>query len=76
MSEILNISDTPASTRRVVLLSGMSGAGLSTALKVFEDLGYESVDNLRLSLVPALVEDVAISGRHLAVAIYCASIIY
>jgi UPF0042 nucleotide-binding protein len=55
--------------RRVVLLSGMSGAGLSTALKVFEDLGYEAVDNLRLSLVPALVEDAEISARHLAVAI-------
>jgi len=55
--------------RRVVILSGMSGAGLSTALKVFEDLGYEAVDNLRLSLVPALVDDAAMSGRHLAVAI-------
>ncbi len=47
----------------------MSGAGLSTALKVFEDLGYESVDNLRLGLVPALVEDEATSKRHLAVVI-------
>ena len=61
-------SDKPAK-RRVVLLSGMSGAGLSTALKVFEDLGYEAVDNLRLSLVPALVEDAEILTRHLAVAI-------
>ncbi len=61
--------DTPLTKRRVVLLSGMSGAGLSTALKVFEDLGYESVDNLRLSLVPSLVEDSEVSGRHLAVAI-------
>jgi UPF0042 nucleotide-binding protein len=57
------------SKRRIVLLSGMSGAGLSTALKVFEDLGYEAVDNLRLSLMPALVNDVEISARHLAVAI-------
>src|ERR1022692_3392566 len=55
--------------RRVVILSGMSGAGMSTALKVFEDLGYEAVDNLRLSLIPTLVEDESISGRHLAVAI-------
>ena len=59
----------PLTKRRVVLLSGMSGAGLSTALKVFEDLGYESVDNLRLSLVPSLVADSEVSGRHLAVAI-------
>ena len=47
----------------------MSGAGLSTALKVFEDLGYEAVDNLRLGLVPALIEDETIAQRHLAVAI-------
>jgi len=60
----------PASAkRRLVILSGMSGAGLSTALKVFEDLGYEAVDNLRLSLIPTLVNDAEIATRHLAVAI-------
>jgi UPF0042 nucleotide-binding protein len=62
-------SDSSCAKRRVVLLSGMSGAGLLTALKMFEDLGYESVDNLRLGLVPALVEDTATSMRPLAVAI-------
>ena len=46
--------------RRIVLLSGMSGAGLSTALKAFEDLGYEAVDNLRLGLIPALIADSAL----------------
>lgn len=57
----------PAPARkRVVLLTGMSGAGLSTALKAFEDLGYEAVDNLRLGLVPALIED---TPEALAVAI-------
>ncbi|MGE4351695.1 MAG: RNase adapter RapZ [Bdellovibrionales bacterium] len=40
---------------RVVLLTGLSGAGLLTALKVFEDLGYEAVDNLRLTMIPDLV---------------------
>lgn len=55
--------------RRVVLLSGMSGAGLSTALKSFEDLGYEAVDNLRLGLIPTLVEDSERTGRPLAVAV-------
>lgn len=55
--------------RRVVLLSGMSGAGLSTALKSFEDLGYEAVDNLRLSLIPALIGDSARAGRPLAVVV-------
>lgn len=41
--------------RRILLVTGMSGAGLSTALKALEDLGHEAVDNLRLSLVSALV---------------------
>ena len=43
--------------RRVLLVTGMSGAGLSVALKALEDLGYEAVDNLRLSLVPALIRE-------------------
>ncbi|ACJ00238.1 RNase adapter RapZ [Rhodospirillum centenum] len=46
----------PADGRRpVVVVTGMSGGGLSTALKALEDLGYEAVDNLRLSLLTALV---------------------
>ena len=61
--------DPSPAKRRVVILSGMSGAGMSTALKAFEDLGYEAVDNLRLSLVPALVNDQNVAGRHLAIAI-------
>jgi len=40
---------------RVVLVTGLSGAGRSTALKVLEDLGYEAVDNLPLSLLASLV---------------------
>lgn len=55
--------------RHIVLLSGMSGAGLSTALKAFEDLGYECVDNLRLSLIPTLVEDKSVAGRDLAIVV-------
>lgn len=41
--------------RRVVLLTGLSGAGLSTALKALEDLGYKAVDNLPLSMVDTLL---------------------
>jgi len=43
------------SAARVVLVTGLSGAGRSTALKVLEDMGYEAVDNLPLSLLPRLV---------------------
>ena len=40
---------------RFLLVTGMSGAGKSTALKALEDMGYEAVDNLPLSLLPALI---------------------
>jgi UPF0042 nucleotide-binding protein len=40
---------------RLLVVTGMSGAGRSTALKALEDLGYEAVDNLPLSLLPNLV---------------------
>ena len=40
---------------RILVVTGMSGAGRSTALKALEDLGYEAVDNLPLSLVPGLM---------------------
>ncbi len=70
MSDTLDLLPTITPLRRrVILLTGMSGAGLSTALKAFEDLGYESVDNLRLGLIPALIEDSAHAGKPLAVAV-------
>jgi RNase adapter protein RapZ len=46
---------TPALASRVLVVTGISGAGRATALKALEDLGYEAVDNLPLSLVPALM---------------------
>ncbi len=39
----------------VVLVTGMSGAGKSTALKILEDLGYEAIDNLPLNLLSRLL---------------------
>ena len=44
-----------AGSRTLVLVTGMSGAGKSTALKILEDLGYEAIDNLPLSLLADLV---------------------
>lgn len=37
--------------QKIIIVTGMNGAGKTTALKVFEDLGYEAVDNLPLSLL-------------------------
>jgi RNase adaptor protein for sRNA GlmZ degradation len=48
--------DTADATRELVLVTGMSGAGRSTALSILEDLGYESIDNLPLDLLPPLIE--------------------
>ena len=41
---------------RFVIVTGMSGAGKSTALKMLEDMGYFCVDNLPIPLLPRFVE--------------------
>ncbi|OON95210.1 MAG: RNase adaptor protein RapZ [Epulopiscium sp. Nele67-Bin005] len=38
-----------------IILTGMSGAGKSTAIKYFEDLGYYCIDNLPPALIPPFV---------------------
>ncbi|MBI5904096.1 MAG: RNase adapter RapZ [Deltaproteobacteria bacterium] len=43
----------------IVILTGLSGAGKSTAIKSFEDLGYYCVDNLPPVLLPRIVEVVS-----------------
>jgi UPF0042 nucleotide-binding protein len=50
-------AEQPARTDwRVLLVTGPSGAGRSTAIRALEDLGYEAIDNLPLSLVPRLLD--------------------
>ncbi len=44
-----------ARPNRILLVSGMSGAGKSTALKTLEDMGWEVVDNLPFSLLEPLL---------------------
>lgn len=41
---------------RFVIVTGMSGAGKSTALKMLEDMGYFCVDNLPIMLLPKFAE--------------------
>ncbi len=41
---------------RVVLVTGPSGAGRSTAIHVLEDLGFEAIDNLPMGLLVRLVD--------------------
>lgn len=40
---------------QLVIISGLSGSGKTTALHVLEDVGYNCIDNLPVSLLPALV---------------------
>lgn len=54
---------------RLVLVTGMSGAGRSTALKALEDLGFEVVDNLPVTLLKRLVQGGEKAQRPLAVGV-------
>lgn len=63
------LDNAPTQRGRIVLVTGLSGAGMSVALKALEDLGYEAVDNLRLSLVPALIQQADPRRRPLALVI-------
>jgi len=46
---------------KLVVVTGVSGAGKSTALRALEDLGFYAADNLPLPLVPKFLE--LVSGR-------------
>lgn len=63
-SRPLMLSGTPRAS--VLLVTGMSGAGKSTVLRALEDLDYEVVDNLPLSLLHRLLSmpDDAGEGGH------------
>ena len=53
--------NTPTKTesqtkQRVLLVTGLLGAGKSTALKVLEDLGWETIDNFPIRLLDRLID--------------------
>ena len=54
---------------QLVLLSGLSGSGKSVALKVLEDAGYFSDDNLPTSLIPSLVDSLEANISKIAISI-------
>jgi RNase adapter protein RapZ len=49
-------ASVPEYQGELVILTGLSGSGKLSALKTFEDLGYYSVDNLPLELVPRFAD--------------------
>ena len=51
---------------RFVVVTGMSGGGKRTALKLLEDAGFYCVDNLPVSLVEKFVELIAMPGSEIS----------
>jgi RNase adapter protein RapZ len=49
-------TDAKKAAQDVILVTGPSGAGRTTTIHVLEDLGFETIDNLPLSLLPRLFQ--------------------
>ena len=49
---------------RIVIVTGISGAGKSTALKMLEDVGYFCMDNLPVPLLPKFMEMLILPGSE------------
>jgi len=54
---------------RMLVVTGLSGAGRSTALKVLEDMNCEAVDNLPVRLMATLIHQGPATGRGLAIGV-------
>ncbi len=46
----------PSSGRKIVVITGLSGAGKTGALKAFEDAGYYCIDNLPPNMIPNVLD--------------------
>lgn len=67
MSAMPGPSPSSDKRQRLLLVTGLSGAGKSTALDVLEDLGFETIDNFPVRLLERLVgEPDAGEGDHRA----------
>ncbi len=53
----------------LLFITGLSGAGMSSALKVLEDLGYEVFDNFPLSLIDGLLGETEAYTKPIAIGI-------
>ena len=51
---------------RIILISGLSGSGKTTAIKALEDIGFYCVDNLPILLLPKFLELCGQSGGKIS----------
>jgi UPF0042 nucleotide-binding protein len=51
----------------LIIVTGLSGAGISTTMSILEDLGFSAYDNFPLSLLQQLLHQESISSRPVAV---------
>ncbi len=64
------IGGSAAGRQRVLLVTGLSGAGKASILRVLEDLGFEAIDNPPLDMIEDLVKgSPAGAGRRIAVGV-------
>jgi UPF0042 nucleotide-binding protein len=59
---------TPPARQRLVIVTGPSGAGRGTAIHILEDLGFEAIDNIPMSMLRRLV-DASNSDRPMALGV-------
>jgi RNase adapter protein RapZ len=63
------MSDESSNPQQILLVTGMSGAGKSTALETLEDLGWEAIDNFPIRMVPDLLSRNEGSAAPLAIGV-------
>jgi len=66
---VASLGSADEARRRLLVVTGLSGAGHTTALKILEDLGYEAVDNLPLLLLVGVTSDSSDGERAIAIGI-------
>jgi UPF0042 nucleotide-binding protein len=66
---VTSLGSADEARRRLLVVTGLSGAGHTTALKILEDLGYEAVDNLPLMLLGGITSESGDGERAIAIGV-------
>ena len=56
MTDESSVPEPGAARQRVLLVTGLLGAGKTTALKLLEDIGWETIDNFPIRLLERLID--------------------